>query len=549
MTLVLMRVTAFRNAVLHRPWRYGVAAIALALAGWGIFAAARWAIAFLDGLPAIGAIADAVVQRSLEGLFLTLMVGVAFSVLTSAITTLYASSDLPFLLSLPVAPVRVFGLKVVEVFLSSAAVPAALTIPVLLAVAVERDAAWTFMPVALLATLTSFSLPVALGCSTALILMRIAPAGRAHEVATAANVVLAAGLVVALRVLRPERLGDLDLVQFEAALMRFSGVQLGSTPPSWAADAVWAALDGRVAASWWAIAASALSTLVAVAWAAAWAYRRGWMRALDTRSLRFDDRRRPVAAWERLLGRLGPVGAMLVKDVRIAGRDPMQWSQVLVLVALAVVYLVSTGSIDVDGQRFRDALGTMNVAFTGFLLVGVGVRTTFPSVSLEGEGWWMLRTAPVSTTRIVLAKAGSALPGMLALGVGLGIGTAMLLDVSAPLAVASPWAGAGAALVTCGLGVGLGAAWPRFTASSPAEVPFSPGGLAYMGLGTVYAVGQTVLLAWPAWASLQGRTDPVWSTFEGVASIALAFVWTAAFTAVPLVYGIQVLSRRDHGDE
>ena len=101
-------------------------------------------------------------------------------------------------------------------------------------------------------------------------------------------------------------------------------------------------------------------------------------------------------------------------------RDPTQWSQLLVLVALAGVYLVSTSSISIDLQRFRDALGAMNLLFLSFLLAGVGIRTAYPIVSLEGEGFWLLQTGPLRSSQIVLAKFFNALPIMVLLGGGLG---------------------------------------------------------------------------------------------------------------------------------
>ncbi|MEX2502974.1 MAG: hypothetical protein WD336_11405, partial [Trueperaceae bacterium] len=278
--------------------------------------------------------------------------------------------------------------------------------------------------------------------------------------------------------------------------------------------------------------------------------------ALDTSPARRDPASRPAAAWERPLARLGSVGAVWIKDLRILARDPAQGSQLLVLIALAAVYLVSTGSIAVDAQRFRDAMGTLNLAFLGFLLIGVGVRTAFPLVSLEGEGWWLLRTGPIPVQRLLLAKAASAFPAMLAMGLAIGVGAAWMLDLSPALAAASRWGGVAAATVATGLGVGLGAAWPRFDATSPNEIPLSPGGLAYMGAGLVWALGQTALLAWPAWQVLRvggaqvavPDAAAVYGTPGGLLAIALAVAWTAAFTLLPLAFGAWRLARYEPGD-
>ncbi len=556
MTLLRMRAAAFANALRHRPGRHGVAAFLTLLAAWGILEATRRGVRFVDGYPAIGTIADAVLQRSLEGLFLILMAGVAFSVLTGAIATLYASRDLPLLLSLPVAPERVFAHKTGELFVTAAAVPALLTAPALIGLGLERGAPALYWPAAGLALITLYALPVALGALIALLLMRVAPAGRVHELATFANVALAAGLVVGLRALRPEQLADLTPEQFEAFLVGFAALDVGWLPTGWASAATWAALDGRLSPGLALLAGTALGTLFGVSRLASWAYRVGWIRALDTSPPRRDPATRPAAFWERPLARLGTVGAIWIKDLRLLLRDPAQGSQLLVLAALAAVYLVSTGSLALDAQRFRDAVGTLNLAFLGFLLVGVGVRISFPLVSLEGEGWWLLRTGPIGVRRLLLAKALSAAMILLALGLAIGVGAAWALDLSPALAAASPWAGVAAATVATGLGVGLGAAWPRFDASNPNEIPLSPGGLAYMGAGLVWALGQTALLAWPAWQVLRvggAQVSPpsaaeVYGSPGGLIAVALTIVWTAAFTVVPLAFGAWRLARYEPGD-
>ncbi|MDZ7707482.1 MAG: hypothetical protein U5J97_06225 [Trueperaceae bacterium] len=407
-TLLLMRLTALRNAVAHQPLRHLIAAAMVSAAGWGVLVATRRAVRFVDGFPAIGTIADAVLQRSLEGLFAVLMLGVAFSVLTGAIATLYASQDLPLLLGLPLAPERVFALKTAELFAQGALVPALLTAPALIGLGVERGAPAMFYPSAALALIALYALPVALGAALALGLMRVAPAGRVQELATAANVVLAAGLVVGLRALRPERLSAATPEEFEAFLVGFARLEVGWAPPAWASQATWAALDGRLSLGLVVLAATALASLALVSRMAAWAYRVGWIRALDTVHARRDPASRPAAAWERPLARLGPVGAVWIKDLRSVARDPTQWSQLLVLVALAAVYLLSTGSLEVEGQRFRDALGTLNLAFLAFLMIGIGVRMAFPLISLEGEGWWMVRTGPLPVRQLVAAKLAQA---------------------------------------------------------------------------------------------------------------------------------------------
>ena len=548
MSLVAMRLRGVANSVRRRPLRYLLGIALLALVSWGLLAATRWGVGFVDRYPAIGTIADAALQRSVEALFLVLMLGVAFSVLSTAIATLYGSSDLGWLLSLPLAPGRVFALKTAETYLSAAFLPALFTLPILLGLGLERAAPLGYYPIALAAVLALYGLPVALGALLALALVRVAPLGRVKEVATALSVLLAAALVLGLRVLRPEQLAELTPEEFETFLAHFATLEVGWLPSSWASQAVWGALEGEDVPGAFVLAAVSLALLVAVAKLAAWAYQQGWVRSLESGALRLDPRRRPASAWECGLYRLGRAGAVIAKDLRLLLRDPSQWSQLLVLLALAAVYMVSVGSIAIEGQRFKDALGTLNLMVLAFLLAGVGIRTAYPLVSLEGEGFWLLKTAPLGGWQFALAKFWGAWPPLALLGGGLGYATGHFLDLSPTLAFASPVAGLLAATAIAALGVGLGAAFPRFDAVSPAEIPLSPGGILYMAAAFAYAAFLTFLLAYPAWQALTRPSQLYWAQPEGQLLLAATACLTLLAAWGALSFGARRLERYQAGE-
>ncbi len=557
MNLFIMRLRGVLNSVKRYPARYIVGLSFLALVYWAILWMVGKGVHFLDTYPAVGNVADAVLQRSLEALFVVLTLGVAFSVLTTAITTLYSSIDLPFLLSLPIKPVNVFYLKVTETYLSAAFLPALFTIPILVALGLERDASWLYYGLSILSILTLYAIPVAIGSFVALILMRIAPAGKVKEVATALSVVFAAALILGLRALRPEQLTDLTPEEFDRLLAQFANFEIGWLPTSWAAKAIWGALNGQFSPSLYALALLSLFLLFCVARLAAFAYREGWIRSLDSGSPCLDAKQYPMSLWEKGIYGFGKGSSVFVKDTRLLLRDPSQWSQLLVLVALAGVYLLSMNSFDIELQQFKDAVGTMNLAFLAFMLSGVGIRMAYPMVSLEGEGFWLLRTSNLSSKNIVIIKFWHALPIMLIMGIGLGIATALMIDVSPTLAWAAPMAGFSAALVITALGVGLGAAFPRFDANNPAEIPLSPGGLLYMAFSLFFAALMTILLAYPAWfsmgspesvLSIRPNSEVLWLKLEGLRFLLIIIAVTALSTALPLWFGSYKLSRYEPGD-
>jgi ABC-2 type transport system permease protein len=546
-SLLRLKATALGHALRRAP-RAGL--FFLALLGAGLLWAEVWgtwqALTFLGRFGDLGL---NVFGRVLEIGLITLTSGVTFSATTTAIQTLYLSDDLNFLLTGPISTWRVFALKVFETFLNAALVPVALTLPLLLTVAFYfRAPAWAY-PVMVLADLLTFAAPVGLGALLAVLLMRVAPVGRVREVSTALGVLISAGLVYAIRALRPEVLVQRaqDPEKLDALLRQFAGPTSPFLPPSWAAQGIWGAAHGTLV---WPLLPLALLTaglLLGSAALAARAYQEGWARALDSSRPKLDPRPRPASWGERTLGRLGTGGSLAFKDLRLTLRDPTQWSQLLIVVALAGVYLVSVRAVPIPVPQFRGILGYIQLAFQGFIVAGVAVRLAFPAVSQEGRAYWLLRTAPLTPRQLVVSKFLGVLPVTLVLGLVMGVASALSMALGPTLLLLSVLVSVSNAFVITALGVGLGAAAPRFEVDNPSEIGVSPGGLAFMGLSLAYSVLCLLLLARPATASvLRPDLYPGYAalgTPEGLLGLAGLALVTVLGTALSLRLGWTRLDR------
>ncbi|MFC4452285.1 putative ABC transporter permease subunit [Deinococcus sonorensis] len=504
MNLLALKLRGLWNALRRGP-RAGFVLLALlgALLVWAEVGGTVRALTFLGGFGFIGL---GVFRRVLETGLLVLLSGVTFSAVTTAISTLYLSEDLNFLLALPLPVRRVFGLKVLETFLAAALVPTLLTVPLLVGLGLYRAAPAWFYPLAVLVSVLVYALPVGLGALLAVLLMRLAPVDRVREVATALGVLISAALVWALRSLHPERLLSraADPAQLDGVLRELSGGG-GSLawPQAWAAETMWQAALGHLSPALWPLLLVTPGLLLLATLLAGHAYQAGWARQQSSARLRLDAATRPPNRLEQLAGRLGVSGLLAARDLQLTRRDPTQWSQLLVLVALAAVYLVSIRSLPLPPiPQFRGILGYVQLAFQGFVVAGVGVRLAFPAISLEGRAYWLLRTSPLTAWQLVRAKYVALLPVMLALSLTLAGSSAALLGLGPLLLLASLLIGAASALLITALGVGLGAALPRFTADNPAEIGFSAGGLIYTLLGLLTSLLLLALLARPAYLSV-----------------------------------------------
>jgi ABC-2 type transport system permease protein len=489
---------------------------------------------FLDRVAAV-LTRDALVERILGSLLLVLSSSVVLSALPNAVSVLYTSEDLPLQLSLPQKAGRVFMFKVGEVFTTTALVPTLLVLPVLFAYGAHYQAAPVFYLGALLVSLALFAFPVVLGVGLALPLVRFAPAGRAREWSAALGAVLGGLLVLLLRALRPEALIQTDFAdpkELDRFLQSFRDPSSPFLPSSLAQNALEGLIEGRFDTSFWALLVLSGGLLLAAGLVAGHAYQQGWVRSLEG-----TVRQRGIVPPGLGEGQGGIPGALWLRDIRLFFRDANQASQLILVGVLVMLYITSLQYIPLQGVRFTLVVGFMHLAFQGFVISGVGVRLAYPLYSLEGPGFWMLQTGPVSKFTILMTRLGLALVLLVPLGLLLGYFSPKVLGLDANLAELSLLLGLAAAVNAAGMGVGLGAAFPKFDASNPAEIPIGFGGFLYMGLTLMHSLALVVLASRPVYLLItQGQINYLGSP-EAVAWWIMLWAVTLIPSALVLAFG------------
>jgi ABC-2 type transport system permease protein len=394
---------------------------------------------------------------------------------------------------------------------------AAFLLPVLLAIGLARCAPLGYYLGAVAALLPFVVVPCALGAVVTLGLVSVFPARRARDVLMLMGLLFAIALVMLLRFIRPERLLDIQSLPDLTAF--FATLQSPVTPflPSfWASESLFAALRGQTdtlhLAALWSTAFA--FTILARAAYGRWHFA-AWTKAQEARKARFTR----LALLERLAARL-PLGverrALLIKDLRVFLRDTSQWSQLLLLLALALVYVYNFHALDLSRIPYMTALiknayAFVNLAMAAFVMSAIAVRFAFPAVSAEGRAFWIVRTAPVRLSSFLWSKFWTGFVPILVLAEALTIASNRMLGVAPMLRSASAIAIAFMTLALVGLACGMGARYPRFTAESVTHVAGSYGGVAYMVSAVLFIVATIVLLAWPAstWLWYDYRSLPV----------------------------------------
>jgi ABC-2 type transport system permease protein len=465
-----------------------------------LFQGAYWLTAQLESYEDLG---DYLLRLGLSWLFLTFLSFLAFSGVVTALSTFFLSEDLRVLLAAPLPIRRLFHARFIRTVAQSSWMVVIFLAPVLMGVGSARCAGAGFYAVAVLTTIPFAVIPVAAGTLVTLLLVNTFPARRARDILMLMGLLFAASLVMLLRFIRPEQLMKVeslpDLTDFFATLQSPITPML---PSFWAGEALFASLRGGI--DWLHFSAlwtTAIAAVVVVRMANERWYFTGYSRAQEAPKARFTQLRQLEAA-VRLLPLSTVRRQLLIKDLKIFLRDVSQWSQLLLLMALVLVYLYNFRVLDLERIPYMTAVvknlyAFVNLAMAGFVMATVAVRFVFPAVSSEGAAFWIIRTSPVPLRDFLWSKFWTGLVPVLALTEILTVVGNEFLGVDPFVKVMAALAIVFMSFALVGLAIGLGARYPRFNAD-PTQVAGSYGGVAFMIQAVLFVIVMIGLLGWPA---------------------------------------------------
>jgi len=438
--------------------------------------------------------------------FFTLLI---FSSIINSLSHLYLSRDLPLILSMPVSIQDLFLSRWYGITFDSSWMVVVFSLPVFLSYGLVFDAGIGFYLTAIGVLLFLCMSACAISSLIVLLGAVLLPAGKIRTLFVIFGVALAILLIVSLRILRPEQLVNPD--SFASMVLYLNSLEALSfpfLPTTWLTDAIRLALTSE----WkWSLfhlalcASFAFSLLFINQLTAQFVYFHGFSKAQTTPKRFFIPITFKGRNWENLLFFLSrPARAFLVKEIRTFFRDSTQWPQLFLICALIVIYLYNFSVLPLEKSPIKtvylqNIFSFLNVALAAFVLSAISARFVFPSVSMEGEAFWIIQTAPVSMKTFLWIKFFLYYLPLLILSEFLIVVTNILLHVSLFMMILST------ATIFClvpaivGLAVGLGAKYPDFKSENPALSATSLGGLLFMLLSFGLIVAVIILEAGPVY--------------------------------------------------
>jgi ABC-2 type transport system permease protein len=518
----------------------------VALAFWlGVFGVLHRILAYFRGVEEIGPL---LAGKLLSLVLLSFLSILLLSNLITALSSFFLAKDLDLLVSAPVDWLHLYLAKLGETLVHSSWMVALMSVPIFAAYGVVYRGGWAFAPLVVLVFLPLIVVPAVIGSATTLVLVNVFPARRTRDLLSVVTIAAAGLLILMFRIIRPEQLarpeGFRNLLDF-ITILRAPTTPL--LPSEWATDAVMSYLVGPF--DWLGLALLWTTGGVLVVGGAALharLYPGGYTKAQEG-----AERFVHGWVWQTLLAPLGRLFTVakrefIIKDIKLFFRDTTQWSQLILLAVLVVIYLFNIRALPLfSGERVPFYVVTLvaflNLGLAGFVLASIAARFIFPMISLEGRQMWLLRSSPLDLRALLWSKYWTGTVPLLVLALVITVFTNLLLKTTPFMMLVAVGTIVLLTLAIAALALGFGALYPQFETENAAQIPTSFGGLVFMMSTIALLAGVIVVEAVPVYQYLHAvyRHERVVIDWRMYGAFAMVIGICGAATVIPLQVGLK----------
>ncbi len=471
--------------------------------------------------------------------FVAMLAMLTFSNAIIAYGALFGVNESAYLLTSPLPPVDVVTLKYLESLVFSSWSLILMGLPLMAAMAGQvEDPIFYVLFIAFFAAF--IPIPGALGMLLAWATARFFPKRLVPLLAVVGGLVLAVCIVWGLRSLRlGETAAEVWLREFLATM---SFIQSALLPNQWVAAGIDHAIHNQFHESGMYLCVTTANALF-LSWLAvtivSGRFDVAYDRALANRGA--GSRRNNHQGSNRLAETVffylpKPLQLIAAKDLRTFFRDPLQWSQLAILLGLLALYLVNMPTIQssVTWSWWTHVSPFLNLCAISLILATFTCRFVYPLVSLEGQKLWLVGLLPMPRGHLLRAKFAFAMTVTLLGAIGaMGLAIVML-DLHILWAAAHLAVTVAVCFGLCGFSVGIGARLPLFDQPNVARIANSLGGTTNLLASLALLVA---ILVCAGAATLHSESPPDTSPPE-----VTALLWCLAATVIGVVAGVAALA-------
>jgi ABC-2 type transport system permease protein len=451
--------------------------------------------------------------KLLSMILVTFMFVVIVSNIITTFSTFYLSDDLELIMAAPTRSKSVYASRFIDTLADSAWMVLVFGLPVFLAYGKVFDAPWHFYALSVVGFLCILVITTSLGIFIVQGLVRSFPVRRLRDLFVLVGILIFIGIYLLFRMMRPEEF--LNPEGF-ASVMDYLSIMSESSSPflptTWLTNALRPYITGYGFED--ILFYVALLILGAVsAFRLAGHYHQmvhffGYSKAVESRGARLS-KSRMVSVLTTVLHRYFDrvTARLVIKETLLMARDWGRLSQLLLLLALIMVYLYNFSVLPpLENPEatmvLKNTIAFLNIGLAGFVLASLGVRFLFPAISSEGRAFWILKGAPVPLRRILWVKFCFYLVPMLLLGLFLVVMTNRLLGLGFFISAISTVTMAFLTVGITSLSIGMGVVYADFKEVDPNRAFTGFGGLLTMVYAALGVSAVILLEAFPVYKIL-----------------------------------------------
>lgn len=435
--------------------------------------------------------------------FLMLFLLLFFSCCISALGFLFHSQDLETMLSLPLSKTRFFVARLCNIVLNSFWMLILFVVPIYLGFCANYGLSLEFLALGVLIISLLLIISASLGSIAVILLVNICPAYRIKEILAMIAVIFAISVLVI-----GQKTSQVEFSQQLASQTQISSKDhlksaalfLSATPdpnpewfPSkWAALTISSYLDPEVKILPPLLKLLSLSAVLFFIALVLFKklHIRGWSFASLTKSPNKIYTSNLSTKLVRLLIPFNqPLRALVTKEIKCFVRDTTQSLQLFVLLFLTSIYIYNFRALrNFSGFEpemltlWKSGLSVANVILGACVVAAIATRFVYPSVSLEGKSYYMIRLTPLSIHEYLKNKFLLWFIPVLSLNLILLISGALAIQSSTSTILATFFVTICLSIGITGIGVGIGSVYSKFDWDSPSQISASFGSLVYMFL-------------------------------------------------------------------
>jgi ABC-2 type transport system permease protein len=486
-------IRAFKSILATRKSNLFVYSLVFSIFLTGFFLFFLRIFLFLEPIEIIGTIiADKLISYSF--FIFTLLLFMSNGI--TSLSTLYHSGELDYLYSTPLQPFHIFSLKLTETIFYSSWATLIGGIPLILSYLISFSSFRIKTLLFILPLLAFILIPSGFGISIIIILKKVNPRWTVKQLAAVLGGLSALFVFVYIQS-TPYNFNVPDTLNLEAVNQFVQSLKVSNPyfPNEWLYKCVSALANDNTRIFAQNLTLLLAGSLVSISLAFLFAnlfYRISWLSDEGT-SGSFPINKK------LLLNKLPKILNMLQKDIKIFLRSPLQWSQLMIIGVLLVIYIFSLRRtpLYVRDPFWLSVFALVNTGFIGYISATLSLRFVYPGISLEGKTWWSLRSSPLTADLILQSKGIFFFIINLLIAESVIIFSNIILVQYGIIVLLSAVLAAFFSFVSVYLSVSLGTLFADFRETNPAKIASGAGGLLTASINLLYIAISIVLFATP----------------------------------------------------